>query len=133
VISELNGPRPLEKIGAGTLVLTAPNTYSGPTTISAGTLVLGNGGSILGNVVDNGTFAVNRSDAYTFSGAISGSGSFVQMGTGTITLSANSTYTGPTTVSAGTLVVNGSIANSAVTVGAGAGRDHDPQQWHLRA
>src|SRR6516162_9320942 len=85
VISEHNGPRPLEKIGAGTLVLTAPNTYSGPTTISAGTLVLGNGGtsgSILGNVVDNGTFAVNRSDAYTFSGAISGSGSFVQMGTG---------------------------------------------------
>src|SRR5215831_2093535 len=110
VISELNGPWPLEKIGAGTLVLTAPNTYSGPTTISAGTLVLGNGGSILGNVVDNGTFAVNRSDAYTFSGAISGSGSFVQMGTGTTTLSANSTYTGPTTVSAGTLVVNGSIA-----------------------
>jgi len=101
-------------------VLTAPNTYSGPTTISAGTLVLGNGGSILGNVVDNGTFAVNRSDAYTFSGAISGSGSFVQMGTGTTTLSANSTYTGPTTVSAGTLVVNGSIANSAVTVDAGA-------------
>ena len=123
VISEHNGPRPLEKIGAGTLVLTAPNTYSGPTTISAGTLVLGNGGtsgSILGNVVDNGTFAVNRSDAYTFSGAISGSGSFVQMGTGTTTLSANSTYTGPTTVSAGTLVVNGSIANSAVTVGSGA-------------
>src|SRR5215471_12757025 len=123
VISELNGPRPLEKIGAGTLVLTAPNTYSGPTTISAGTLVLGNGGtsgSILGNVVDNGTFAVNRSDAYTFSGAISGSGSFVQMGTGTTTLSANSTYTGPTTVSAGTLTVNGSIANSAVTVDAGA-------------
>src|SRR5215471_15739626 len=120
VISELNGPRPLEKIGAGTLVLTAPNTYSGPTTISAGTLVLGNGGSILGNVVDNGTFAVNRSDAYTFSGAISGSGSFVQVGTGTTTLSANSTYTGPTTVSAGTLVVNGSIANSAVTVDAGA-------------
>jgi len=26
-------------------VLTAPNTYSGPTTISAGTLVLGNGGT----------------------------------------------------------------------------------------
>jgi len=120
VISELNGPRPLEKTGAGTLVLTAPNTYSGPTTISAGTLVLGNGASILGNVVDNGTLAVNRSDAYTFSGAISGSGSFVQMGTGTTTLSANSTYTGLTTLSAGTLVVNGSIANSAVTVSAGA-------------
>ena len=123
VISELNGPRPIEKIGAGTLVLTAANTNSGLTTISAGTLVLGGGGtsgSILGNVVDNGSFAVNRSDAYTFSGAISGSGSFVQMGTGTTILSANSTYTGTTTVNAGTLIVNGSIANSAVTVNSGA-------------
>jgi len=55
VISELNGPRPLEKIGAGTLVLTGNNTYSGPTRITAGTLQLGNGGtsgSILGNVVN---------------------------------------------------------------------------------
>jgi fibronectin-binding autotransporter adhesin len=123
VISELNGPRPIEKIGAGTLVLTGANTNSGLTTISAGTLVLGGGGtsgSILGNVVNNGSFAVNRSDAYTFSGAISGSGSFVQMGTGTTILSANSTYTGTTTVNAGTLIVNGSIANSAVTVNSGA-------------
>ena len=123
VISELNGPRPIEKIGAGTLVFTAANTYSSPTTISAGTLVLGSGGtsgSILGNVVDNGSFAVNRSDIYTFSGAISGSGSFVQMGPGTTILSANSTYTGATTVNAGTLIVNGSIANSAVTVNSGA-------------
>jgi autotransporter-associated beta strand protein len=123
VISELNGPRPIEKIGAGTLVLTGANTNSGLTTISTGTLVLGGGGtsgSILGNVVNNGSFAVNRSDAYTFSGAISGSGSFVQMGTGTTILSANSTYTGTTTVNAGTLIVNGSIANSAVTVNSGA-------------
>ena len=40
VISELNGPRPLEKIGAGNLVLTAANTYTGPTTVSAGTLTV---------------------------------------------------------------------------------------------
>jgi fibronectin-binding autotransporter adhesin len=40
-ISETGGPRPLEKIGAGTLVLTGANTYTGPTTISAGTLVAG--------------------------------------------------------------------------------------------
>jgi autotransporter-associated beta strand protein len=38
IISELNGPRPLEKIGAGSLVLTAVNTYTGPTTVTGGTL-----------------------------------------------------------------------------------------------
>jgi autotransporter-associated beta strand protein len=41
LISELGGPRPLEKIGAGTLVLSGNNTYSGGTTLSAGTLQLG--------------------------------------------------------------------------------------------
>jgi fibronectin-binding autotransporter adhesin len=42
-------------------------------------LQLGNGGasgSILGNVVDNSVFAINRSDVFTFAGAISGTGSF---------------------------------------------------------
>src|SRR5262245_17742786 len=40
VISELGGSRPLEKIGAGALVLTAANTYTGATTVSAGALVV---------------------------------------------------------------------------------------------
>jgi autotransporter-associated beta strand protein len=122
-ISELNGPRPVEKIGAGTLILTAANTYSGPTTISAGTLQLGNGGtggSILGNVVNNGILAINRSDNFTLANVISGTGGFQQNGAGATTLTATNTYTGATTVNAGALIVNGSIANSAVTVNAGA-------------
>ena len=48
-ISELNGPRPLEKIGAGTLVFTAANTYSGATAITAGTLMVN--GSIANSAV----------------------------------------------------------------------------------
>ena len=79
VISELNGPRPLEKIGAGTLVFTGNNTYAGPTTISAGTLQLGNGsasGALAGNVVNNSIFAINRSNSFTFENVISGSGAF---------------------------------------------------------
>jgi outer membrane autotransporter protein len=47
-------------------------------------------------------------------------GSLVKVGTGTLTLSGINTYTGATTVNAGTLIVNGSIASSAVTVNAGA-------------
>jgi autotransporter-associated beta strand protein len=45
-------------------------------------------------------------------------GSLVKVGTGTLTLSGNNTYTGPTTVNAGNLVVNGSLAG-AVTVNGG--------------
>jgi outer membrane autotransporter protein len=52
--------------------------------------------------------------------AISGGGEFQQNGPGTTILTAINTYTGATTVNAGALVVNGSIANSAVTVNSGA-------------
>src|SRR5207245_7479568 len=101
----------LTKVGTGTLTLTGANTYSGGTTISAGTLQLGNGGtsgSIVGDVVNNGTFAVNRSDTFTFGGVISGAGAFQQIGTGTTVLTAtNNTYTGPTVVDAGRLLVDG--------------------------
>jgi autotransporter-associated beta strand protein len=107
----------LTKVGGGTLILAAANTYTGGTTISGGTLQLGNGGasgSIIGNVTDNGVFAINRSDAFTFSGVISGSGAFNQIGTGSTTLTNTNTYTGDTTISAGTLNIaaGGSITSN---------------------
>jgi autotransporter-associated beta strand protein len=110
------GPGALEKVGLGTMILSGTNTYTGGTTITAGTLQLGNGGatgSILGDVVNNSIFAINRSDAYAFNGAISGSGEFQQIGAGTTTLTNTNTYTGPTTVSAGTLIISatGSITS----------------------
>jgi fibronectin-binding autotransporter adhesin len=53
--------------------------------------------------------------------AISGSGSVIKDGAGILTLSATNTYTGATTVSNGTLVVNGNISNSRhTTVASGA-------------
>ncbi|MRN68030.1 autotransporter-associated beta strand repeat-containing protein, partial [Brucella sp. 10RB9213] len=48
---------------------------------------------------------VNRSDALDLAGVISGTGSLVQNGGGTLTLSGVNTYTGGTTVAAGTLAV----------------------------
>ena len=75
----------------------------------------------MGDVVNNGTFAVNRSDTFTFSGVISGAGAFQQLGTGTTVLTGANTYTGATTVDAGALLVDRSLAAaSAVTVNSGA-------------
>jgi outer membrane autotransporter protein len=121
----ISGTGSLTQAGTGATILIGANTYTGGTTISAGMLQLGNGGtsgSILGDVLNNGTFAINRSDIYTFGGVISGTGSFVQMGPGTAVLTGNNTYTGGTTVDAGTLQLGpgGNLApTGALTVNAG--------------
>ena len=104
------------------MTLTGTNTYTGGTTISAGTLQIGNGGttgSIVGNVTDNAVLAFDRSDSVTFGGAISGTGSVVDLGTGILTLTGANTYTGGTTISAGTLQAGSAASfspNSAFTV-----------------
>ncbi|MDJ1159934.1 autotransporter domain-containing protein [Chelatococcus sp. SYSU_G07232] len=78
----------LIKVGTGALTLSGNNTYSGGTTITAGTLQIGAGGtsgSILGNVVNNGSLVFNRSDDFGYSGAISGTGSVTKEGAGVLT------------------------------------------------
>jgi autotransporter-associated beta strand protein len=68
VSQAITGAGALTKAGAGLLTLTNANNYAGGTTISGGTLQLGNGGtsgSITGNAVNNGALVFNRSDAYT--------------------------------------------------------------------
>jgi fibronectin-binding autotransporter adhesin len=121
----------LTKTGSGTQTLTGANTYTGVTTISGGTLEIGAGGttgslSPSSAITDNATLVFNLSSnaaqgaAFSSSG-ISGSGGLVQIGPGSLTLTASNTYTGATTISGGTLAVNGSLAaGSTVAVGAAA-------------
>ena len=108
VLQNGTGALALTKTGTGILSLTGTNTYTGGTTISAGLLQLGNAtatGSIVGNITDNAVLQLDRSDTgLNLAGNITGTGSVVQIGTGsTVTLSGTNSYSGVTTVSAGTL------------------------------
>jgi autotransporter-associated beta strand protein len=122
----ISGTGAVNQIGTGTVILTATDTYGGGTTISAGTLQIGNGGttgSIAGNVTDNATLAFDRSDPVTFAGTISGSGGLNQIGTDTLTLTGAGSYTGATNVEAGTLQAGAAgvfAPASAFTVASGA-------------
>jgi fibronectin-binding autotransporter adhesin len=114
------GTGAVNQVGAGTTILTGTNTYTGGTTISAGTLQLGNGGaagSIVGNVVNDGTLAFNRSDAYTFGGTISGAGRVTQIGSGTTVLTGTNSFTGGASITAGTLQVSSDANLGAVSGG----------------
>ena len=143
----IDGSGSLLKTGLGTLILTGINTYSGGSTISAGTLVVNSDASLgassgaltinagtlevstgfstsrnvtLGDSAS--TFQIDTSQTYTETGVISGTGTLNKTGLGTMVLGAN-TYNGGTAVTAGTLKLGASgtfgSTSGALTVNAG--------------
>jgi len=149
IISESGGSFGLEKIGSGTLFLTAANTYTGGTTVSAGTLRLGTGGSLTSTgalTLNGGTFDLNGNNATigtlsgTFStlaigsgnltinqagtspyyGTITGTGGLIFNGPGTLALNGQDNHTGSITVNGGSLTVMTGSGVSDLTINGGS-------------
>jgi autotransporter-associated beta strand protein len=103
----------------GTLAI---NTGSGVTSVHFGELsgsgVIQRAGTAPSNPPLTTLTVGGKNTNSTYSGNISSVGEFAidKVGSGTLTLSGTSSHGGGTTVSAGTLLVNGSLGNSAVTV-----------------
>jgi autotransporter-associated beta strand protein len=123
ISSSLSGTGSVIKVGNGTLTFEGNNTYNGGTTINSGTLQIGAGyseGAVTGNITNNANLAFNRSGNFSVSNTISGTGNVTKLGTGNMTLSGCQTYTGNTTVSAGTLLLDGSLTSTSVGIASGA-------------
>ena len=140
----------LTKLGTGSLVLAVANSYNGGTTLTAGTLRIGNLGALgAGTLTINGNSTLQTSVAgtvtnavsissgitgtldtngnnLTLSGAVTGAGVLTKTGAGILTLTSgvDSTLSGGINVNAGQLdVLNGlalTNASGSVTVASGA-------------
>ncbi len=96
---------------SGTLNIGRYGAQDAAGTISTPRIVFGNGA---------GTINFNQSTGTDISAPISGNGSVNQLGSGMTILSGNNTYTGTTTVVNGTLLVDGEVGRSDVSVSSGA-------------
>ncbi len=116
----ISGTGGITQSGTGNVTLSGANTYSGGTTVSAGTLT-GTTTSLQGNITDNAALVFDQATDGTYAGVISGTGTLTKSGTGNVTLSGANTYSGGTTVSAGTLTgtttsLQGNITDNAALV-----------------
>ncbi|TPK25983.1 autotransporter-associated beta strand repeat-containing protein, partial [Mesorhizobium sp. B2-5-3] len=127
----ISGNGGLFKTGAGTLVLTGNNTYTGGTQVAGGTLWVAsdaklgaagthvdlNNGALrasetftsarpVGLLGAGGAILVDANKSLTLSGVVRGSGSLTKTGDGTLILTGANAYTGNITVNAGVLQGN---------------------------
>jgi fibronectin-binding autotransporter adhesin len=146
-LGDFSGNGVLDKKGEGALTFMGDYAFEGVTNILGGSVRiggtidpttdfnLGTGGTLditgkdqtIGGLegeegsnveIGDNELTVDQPGNTAFGGSITGTGSFVKQGEGTLNLTGDSSYTGPTSVNGGTLAVNGSIV-SPVTVNSG--------------
>ena len=81
---------------------------------------MGTTSSLQGAITNNAAVTFDQATSGTYVGTMSGSGSLTKTGVGALTFTGSSGHSGATTVSAGSLLVDGTLANAAVTIGNGA-------------
>ena len=115
----------LVKNGSGRATFETANTFTGGTSVVAGTLQIGTGG-VLGTLtgpvaIDAGaTLLLDRSGALAIDGTLSGAGALVKQGSGTATISGDHTFTGSIDVAAGSLGLTPFDHGGGITVADGA-------------
>ena len=111
----INGRGSLLKTGKGALTLAGANTYTGGTTVQAGTLQ-GNSTSLQGNIVNNAALVFNQGSLGTYAGNVSGSGTFTKIGGGDLKTTGSIQAGGDSYIQNGTLSVNGSLTSPQILV-----------------
>ncbi|HZV36877.1 MAG TPA: autotransporter-associated beta strand repeat-containing protein [Verrucomicrobiae bacterium] len=133
IAGPISGSGNFSKYNPGILALSGVNSYTGATTITAGTLKITGAGNLGSGsysrlLTNNGTFIYNSSSSQTLSGVISGTGSLTEAGPGQLTLSGANTFSGKTTISGGLLVISsdanlgaapGSFTANSITISSG--------------
>ncbi len=121
-------------VNGGTILKagTPANLGGNPETFHAGQLTLANGtfqptagfgmnrpngGITLGT--GGGTFSINTDLTLTVANPVSGAGNLTKTGAGTLLLNGTNSHSGTTTVSTGTLTVNGLVGGGIVTTASG--------------
>ena len=119
-------------ISGGKISISADNNLGqAPASATTGSLVL-NGGSLLSTSsitldsdrgvslgASGGTIENASTTTLTYGGIIADSGALTKTGAGTLLLSGANTYSGDTTISAGTLTVSGTLADTTDVINSG--------------
>jgi T5SS/PEP-CTERM-associated repeat protein/autotransporter-associated beta strand protein len=102
----ISGTGALEQNSSNTVRLGGTNTFTGGITINSSVLTIGTAGttgSITCDVVNNSILIFNRTTDYSYSGAITGTGTIYKVNSNTLTLGGTNTFSGGANLEGGTL------------------------------